>query len=529
MPTDVIDPLKTLDPPSQPALGFFGGLRWMWRQLTSMRTALILLFLLAVAAVPGSVIPQRGVAPLRVRQYFIDHTTIAPIFDKLSFFDVYAAPWFAAIYLLLLISLAGCIIPRCVHYARAIGAKPPRTPRNLGRLPVYRTGQATVGVTEALEAADKALRDTGFRVQQFDDDQSLAAEKGYLHEVGNLVFHLALFVILLGVSWGAMFGYHGTVIVVEGEGFSNILTQYDDFVPGRRFDQSALQPFSFTLDSFEADFLTQGPRRGQPADFRAQVTYRSTPDAADRSAQVSVNHPLNLGGTKVFLLGSGYAPAFTVRDGDGEVVFSGAVAALAQDPLFTSTTAVKVPDASPEQLGFNVTVAPTAPRVVDPATGPRSVFPEMNNPKAFLGAWAGDLGLDGGVPQNVYELDTTDMQQIGTRALAPGETWQLPDGRGSITFEGLQEFGNFQIAHDPGSLVVLAGAAAAIIGIMASLLIKRRRVWVRVQRVAEGRTLVEFAGLARTEAAGLPAEVDSIVAGTLGSITDTATPDKEST
>ena len=70
MPADVIDALADPEPASapvqQPSLGFIGGLRWMWRQLTSMRTALILLFLLALAAVPGSVFPQRGVSPLRV-------------------------------------------------------------------------------------------------------------------------------------------------------------------------------------------------------------------------------------------------------------------------------------------------------------------------------------------------------------------------------------------------------------------------------------------------------------------------------
>ncbi len=370
---------------------------------------------------------------------------------------------------------------------------------------------------EVLDAAEKSLRESRFRVQRFDDDQSIAAEKGYLHEVGNLIFHLALFVILLGVAWGAMLGYRGTVVVIEGQGFSNILTQYDNFTPGRRFDQSMLQPFGFTLDSMDATFLTSGPKFGQPANYRAQLTYRSSPDSPDQSADVSVNKPLPVDGAKIFLLGNGYAPDFTVRDGDGNVVYSGPIAALPQDPMFTSTTAVKVPDASPEQLGFNVTVTPTAPLVVDPATGPRSIFPEMNNPKVFLGAWAGDLGLDDGIPQNVYELDTTNMKQIGTQALSPGQTWQLPGERGSITFEGLKQFGNFQIAHDPGSLVVLAGAAAAILGIMASLLIKRRRVWVRVRPAEQGRTLVEFAGLARTEAVGLPTEVAQIVAGTLGS------------
>ena len=511
MPTDVVDPLKTDQPVRPPRLGVVGGLRWAWRQLTSMRTALFLLFLLAVAAVPGSVFPQRGVAPLRVGQYFVDHPTLAPIMDRLSLFDVYAAPWFAAIYLLLMVSLAGCILPRCMHYARVLRSRPPRTPRNLSRLPVHRELVQDESVTEVLARAEQSLRASGYRVEPFPADGSVGAEKGYVHELGNLVFHVALLIILLGAAWGALFAYHGTVVVIEGSGFSNTLTQYNDFVPGRQFTPTQLAPFSFTLDEFDARFITDGPRRGQPDDYRADITFRSSPGSPDEAAVIAVNRPLDVDGSKVFLLGHGYAPLFTIRDGDGETVFDGAVAALPQDAAFTSRTAVKVPDARPEQLGFNVTVTPTAPLQVDEVTGPASVFPEDNDPRVYLGAWAGDLGLDDGVPQNVYELDTSLMEQIGRQSLAPGETWKLPGNRGSITFNGLAEFGNFQIAHDPGRFIALLGAVAAILGIMVSLLIKRRRVWVRATPDPSGRTLVEVGGLARSEASKLGPDVDQVV------------------
>ncbi len=145
MPIDVVNKLAAPEPSPvsateacSPSLGFFGGLRWMWRQLTSMRTALILLFLLALAAIPGSVFPQRGVTPLRTQQYLQDHTTIGPWLDRIGMFDVYGSPWFASIYLLLMASLFGCIVPRCAHYARNIRAVPPPAPRNLSRMPEHR-------------------------------------------------------------------------------------------------------------------------------------------------------------------------------------------------------------------------------------------------------------------------------------------------------------------------------------------------------------------------------------------------------
>src|SRR5580700_4043373 len=107
------------------AYGVLGWLRWCWRQLTSMRTALILLFLLAVGSVPGSLLPQQGIDPAAVQQYYVSHPALAPWLARLSLFNVFAAPWFAAIYLLLFLSLAGCVIPRAYRLARSARQQPP--------------------------------------------------------------------------------------------------------------------------------------------------------------------------------------------------------------------------------------------------------------------------------------------------------------------------------------------------------------------------------------------------------------------
>src|SRR6478609_8485310 len=168
-------------------MGAVGWLRWTWRQLTSMRIALILLFLLALASIPGSVLPQHGLNPVRVREYKADHTTLGPIFDRLSLFDVFAAPWFGAIYLLLFVSLAGCVIPRAWHHAKAMRSRPPRAPRRLERLPVSRSATTTDEPAVVLARAEEALRKRRFRVDLDAADGSVAAERGYLRETGNLV------------------------------------------------------------------------------------------------------------------------------------------------------------------------------------------------------------------------------------------------------------------------------------------------------------------------------------------------------
>src|SRR6185312_8321445 len=202
-PSDHYDsPAPTKD--ATPAkLGFIGYCRFFWRQLTNMRTALLLLLLLAIAAVPGSLFPQRVADPNGVTQYFAANPDTAPILDKFQLFDVYNSVWFSAIYLLLFISLVGCVIPRTLHHLRALRSKPPRTPAKLDRLGAFAAFDLPAGETDAegrpftpasvVESARAVLRRSRYRVQLFEGrDLSVSAERGYLRETGNLVFHTAL-------------------------------------------------------------------------------------------------------------------------------------------------------------------------------------------------------------------------------------------------------------------------------------------------------------------------------------------------
>src|SRR6201982_290975 len=123
--------------PSSPgaAFGLADWLKWLWRQLTSMRIALILLFLLALASVPGSMLPQQGGNPAGVQQYYSSHPALAAWLNRFGLFNVFAAPWFAAIYLLLFGSLVGCVVPRTFRLAGSARTLPPRAPRHLARPP----------------------------------------------------------------------------------------------------------------------------------------------------------------------------------------------------------------------------------------------------------------------------------------------------------------------------------------------------------------------------------------------------------
>ncbi|GAA1555509.1 cytochrome c biogenesis protein ResB [Kribbella lupini] len=502
---------KPPERPDPPAMGLVGWLRWAWRQLTSMKTALILLFLLALGAVPGSLIPQIPVDPIKVSDFYDANPELASWYDKFGLFDVYKSVWFSAIYLLLFISLIGCVVPRLQVYLKALRSRPPKPPRNLIRLPGHQQFETDATEAEVLAAARQELRKRRFRVEAYDG--ALGAERGYLREAGNLLFHFSLILALVGIAWGSLFGYRGTVLVVVGNGFSNAVAQYDDFTPGRAFTPDDLPPFTLTVNSFKATFETQGPQRGAARSFDAGITYQVSPDSPEQSYDLQVNHPLSVDGTKVHLLGHGYAPKVTVRDGKGDIAFSGPSPFLPQDANFSSFGVVKAPDARPEQLGFEGFFLPTA--VID-QRGPVSVFPDAVNPALVLTAYYGRPADETGKPQSVYQLDKTKLTQFddgkGDKLrfqLAPGQSIDLPDGRGSLTFDSYDQWVKLQISHTPGLNLALAGILLAILGLMASLFVHPRRTWVRV-RTEDGRTVVEVAGLDRGPERGLGDEIDAI-------------------
>lgn len=477
-------------------LGPIGWGRWLWGRLTSMRTALLLLLLLGIAAIPGSLVPQRTSDAIAVNQFIQDNPGLSEWYERFGLFDVYGTPWFAAIYLLLFLSLVGCLVPRARQHWRLWRNSPTAPPRNVDHLPAHATLPATA---DTLDRAEAALRAGRWRVRRGPD--WVAGEKGFARETGNQIFHFALLGLLGAIGWGALAGWHGNVVIREGTGFATTITQFDTFTGGRFSGSDSLPPISVQLDSFDVTFETDESQRGAPRDFDAQVQVTGA-DGLTRPESFSVNDPLEVDGVKVYLIGHGYAPRVRVRDGDGNVVFDDSVVFLPRDANFTSDGVIKAPDAQPEQLGFRGIFLPTA--AIDPQMGPLSTFPAPDDPALFLSAFEGNLGMDAGVPQNVYELDDTALTQLGLRALRLGETWKLPDGAGTVEFTGVDRYISVKVGRDPGGAWALGFVAVAIVGVCMSLFIKRRRLWVSAPI---GRDTVSVAGVARGEGTDVASDV----------------------
>ncbi|MGC5017245.1 cytochrome c biogenesis protein ResB [Micromonospora sp. DT47] len=498
-------------------------LRNSWRQLTSMRTALILLFLLAVAAIPGSVLPQRGVNPEKVNQYFVDHPDLAPKLDRIGAFEVFGSIWFSAIYLLLFTSLIGCVLPRMRDHLRALRSRPPAAPKRLERLPQHAVLESPAAADPAAIAA--VLRRRRWRVEVRGNEVS--AEKGYLKETGNLLFHTSLVAVLLGVALGSWYGWHGNKLLVAGEenAFCNTRQQYAEAKLGPRVDSADLPPFCLTLDDFDARFLPSG----QPESYRATVTVDER-DGATRQAGFSVNSPLRLGSANVYLLGHGYAPILKYTDKYGRSQTSTVPFLTTGDANLTSEGLAAFPDANvdpktgkrapDQQVAFEGLYLPTAP---ESAPFAESQYPTERNPAVVLVAYRGNLGLDAGIPGSVYQLDQRQvtngkLKQVGNKKLAPGETWALDDGS-TLEFLGTKPYITLSVRHDPGQTMMLGACVVLLAGLMGSLFARRRRVWFRVTTTdpgsgspTNGSSLVEAGGLPRTEHPGFADEFAQLAA-----------------
>jgi cytochrome c biogenesis protein len=463
-----------------------------WRALTSMGTALVLLFLLALGAVPGALLPQRSLNESKVRQYIADHPTLAPWLDRLQLFDVFSSFWFTAIYVLLFISLVGCLTPRTVEHLRSLRATPVPAPRNLGRLPKH--AEAIVAGTPGQVAARISAHLRGWRkvTREADGVIEISAEKGYLREFGNIVFHFSLLGLLVAIAVGKLFGYEGNVIVIAngGPGFCSASpAAYDSFRAGNNVDGTSLYPMCVRVNDFQASYLPSG----QATSFSADIDYQAGADlTADiwRPYRLEVNHPLRVGGDRVYLQGHGYAPTFTVTFPGGQqrtqtVQFQpdNTQTLLSSGTLRFDPPAGLYPgdERRKHQIAITGLFAPTAQMDGKLLS---SSFPAMNDPAVAIDIYRGDAGLDTGRPQSLFQLDTRLVEQkrlnkVKRINLTLGQEVRLDDGT-VVRFDGATPFVNLQVSHDPGQVWVLVSALAMMAGLMVSLIVRRRRVWARI-------------------------------------------------
>ncbi|SOD70632.1 cytochrome c biogenesis protein [Jatrophihabitans sp. GAS493] len=487
-------------------------IRRAWRRLISMRTALILLFLLAVAAVPGSLLPQRPLNPVKVQAYLASHGAWGTFLDRIGMFDVFGTPWFAAIYLLLFISLVGCLIPRIRLHLRNATSRPLKAPKNLDRLPESARLQAALPVEEYAVAARRTLG-RRWRVERREEPGgvvTLSAEKGYTRETGNLVFHVALLCALVLIAIGRLFSYESSYLVEQGAGFCNGAFA-DSSRPGRLAAEGKVTPppFCVNVTKFDAQYLADG----QPSKFLASVTYQPNVNSTQvKATAISVNHPLRLEGDRVYLVGHGFSPSITVTMPDGTVYHRTADFVPTDAATLLSEGAFEVTQKSgTNEVGVEGFFAPTP---VETSSGVyTSASPTVKDPMLGIFVYTGTLHPDG-LPHSTSSLDKTDLTKTGQANLRIGESTTAKGVK--VTFDGWVPWVTLQVSHDPSQTYLLFAAGAMVIGLVGSLSVRRRRIWLRITPAASGSTgsptVISIGGLARSDAGNFSAEFASLLA-----------------
>ncbi|MGQ0670791.1 MAG: cytochrome c biogenesis protein ResB, partial [Actinomycetota bacterium] len=433
------------------------SLALVWRTLRSMRTALVLLLLLALAAVAGSLVPQAANSPQRVAQMFVDHPLRAEIYNRIGLFDVYGSWWFTLVYTLLLVSLAACLLPRTRAMFRNLVARPVPA-RELDAMRHYAERTVPGDPDSAISGARRVLRRRLFRVSRSNGSApALAADKGLAREGGSLLFHWAFFLILVGVIYGKGTGFTGQAVIVEGETWTLARANFDgNLRTGSLFD-GEFPGAQIHVTDFQATYRPSG----QPADFVTRAELLDAGGGLTEAVEIRVNHPASIEGVKLFQFGYGWAPKIEVRH-DGDLIASSHVVCR-QDPppkgvsplQFPWNCVVKLPSLDP-QVGIEFVLWPDSRAFFELLrTGRPVAMVQKYAPLMTFTSYRGDLGLT--VPQSIATLDKTGLLKWKDGVLPAGETVDLGEGI-TLSFPDLRQYTVLQVSRDRGLGIMLAAA-----------------------------------------------------------------------
>ena len=421
-----------------------------WKTLTRMRTAIILLGIVAGLSIIATLLPQKALQPEKASAYLQAHQTLGPVWDQLGLFSVYESWPLLLAAGLMYISLGNCVLTRGRALYRRWRRKLPRNHQFIG-------------------------------------------------EAGSLVFHLSFFVLLAGILYGKAAGFTAFVNVVEGQSVVEARPSYDQIEEGLLFGADQHKGYEVRVDRFNASYYSNG----KPKEFVSHV------EVFDQGRKVTekdirVNDYLEYRDVKFYQASYGWAPVIQVTDPRGNKVFDSPVNFFGDPQLQNGI--LKVPAAGPpgQQLGALMFFAPD---LQQGASGSTAGTANANNPAVLFRFFKGDLQADR--TQNVNELDTTRMSQIWTGGVLMGQTATLPGGY-QVTFPQLLRYTGLQATDDPGVPVIWFSFVLMLGGLMVRLylapLLQTREARIR-RRAAEpaARVAAAVAGDAGRQRTALPA------------------------
>lgn len=524
-------------PSSTPTYSLQQSVALIWRTLRSMRTALILLLMLALASVAGSLIPQWPNSPARVLQYQRDHALWGAFFERAGFFDVFGSWWFVLITVLLFVSLVACLIPRTRAAWRAVRQQPIQA-REIDTFKHYEERRVDAAPVAAIEASRRVLRRRLFRVAADPGRPALAAEKGGAREIGSLMFHWAFILLLVGVIYGKGTGYTGYAVIPDGGTWIDALANYDGQIRSGRFFSGNFTGIGIHLRSFQDAYL---PTTGMPMDFVSRVDLLDPQGNLVRQQDIRVNHPAQFDGLNIYQINYGWAASLDVREGGKLLAAQDLV--LSKEPAPPGVPAFAMPwygvlkIASVEpQMAIEVELFPDSRAFFQQLeTGQPVAMLTEYQPVIRFRVWRGLL-----TSPSPTSLDTTFMRKTASGIVGGGRTSSLDtgallpqgrDGRGlTLSFPDLKHYTVLQVSRDRGVPIVLLAAILILLGLLPALYTARRKIWVRAEPSGSG-SVLKVGGFALQRKPQFEQEfakvVEALVEAAGGGGAPLASPDKE--
>lgn len=285
----------------------------LYELLSSMRFAVSLLTLIAIASIIGTVLKQN-------EAYTSYQVEFGPfwfqVFEQLGFYDVYHSSWFLLIFAFLVCSTSLCIyrhLPGIVREMRSFRLK--ATKRSLLLMSHQATFPVTSNFVEALETYLKK-NSYRFRTQQKNNVTLWAAKKGVFQKLGYLFAHIGIVVICIGglLDGNVILKLQETLGLKTPElrqvsidaipeksrlSTTNHAFRANIFIPeGKTADFAWVNsgrgvflqelPFELSLKAFEVAYYSTG----QPKKFISHIIVKDKQTGKITEGMVAVNHPL---------------------------------------------------------------------------------------------------------------------------------------------------------------------------------------------------------------------------------------------
>jgi len=417
----------------------------VWNFFTSLKLAIFVIIILAVASVAGTIIEQNQ--PIeQYRQIYTDGAI--RFFEAFSLFDMYHSWWFLLLLVLFTVNLICCTLDRLPRVVRTV--RNPKTTldgnleKSLGLVDRWKKKGNPSDLAEKYRAAMGGAFARP-RVTENDGAIHLYAEKGVVSRFGVYVTHLSIIIIFIGAIMGNVLGFKGFANIVEGQSVRTI--------PTRGGTNHVDLGFSVRCNRFWVDLYPSG----QPKEYSSDLSIIENGREVLRK-KIEVNDPLQYKG--VWFYQSSYGPA----------------------GASTVTVAVSSPDGG---RGETISLSP----------GQKKEIPGYGQISAI------------DYRPNFQELGPALLVVLKKPDNPPAEFWLLKSfpefdrQRGDsryLSFAGINEiyYTGLQVARDPGVNIVWVGCTLMVIGIMIAFFMSHQRLWIRLSRGADGRVEVVLAGSA---------------------------------